>query len=159
MGVSAAAAAEAIGSYFTADAAAAAGADAIGSLTASDLALTAGIDGASAATAATAGDAAAAGFMGTGFTGSQLLTGAQAGLGAANLATTLMTPRASLTAPSAPGALPQAAQSPNASAISAGLAGAGQAGGSPGVAQTLLTGANGVDPNSLNLGKNTLLGS
>lgn len=48
---------------------------------------------------------------------------------------------------------------PNAAAVQAGLAGTGQAGGSPGVAQTLLTGAGGVDPNSLNLGRNTLLGS
>jgi hypothetical protein len=39
------------------------------------------------------------------------------------------------------------------------MAGAGQAGGSPGVGQTMLTGAGGVDPNTLALGKNTLLGS
>jgi len=32
-------------------------------------------------------------------------------------------------------------------------------GGSQGIAGTLLTGAGGVDPNTLQLGKNTLLGS
>ena len=39
------------------------------------------------------------------------------------------------------------------------LNGVGQGGGQLGVAQTLLSGANGVDPNSLKLGKNTLLGA
>jgi hypothetical protein len=38
------------------------------------------------------------------------------------------------------------------------LIGAGQAGGSPGAAQTMLTGPEGVDPGTLKLGKNTLLG-
>ena len=39
------------------------------------------------------------------------------------------------------------------------LSGVGQGGGQLGVAQTLLSGTNGVDPNSLKLGKNTLLGT
>jgi hypothetical protein len=59
----------------------------------------------------------------------------------------------------APPAMPQASQAPNAQGIARGMAGAGQAGGSPGVGQTMLTGAGGVDPNTLALGKNTLLGS
>lgn len=53
---------------------------------------------------------------------------------------------------------PQAAKAPDAASVAAGQAATGQAGGSPGVAQTFLTGANGVDVNTLNLKKNTLLG-
>lgn len=40
----------------------------------------------------------------------------------------------------------------------AGMNGAGQAGGSSGISSTLLTGAGGVNPNGLQLGKKTLLG-
>lgn len=54
---------------------------------------------------------------------------------------------------------PQASQAPTTQAVQAGMTGAGQAGGAPGIAQTFLTGAQGVDPNSLAVGKNTLLGS
>jgi hypothetical protein len=53
---------------------------------------------------------------------------------------------------------PQASQAPGARTIQAGQAGAGQAGGAPGVASTFLTGAGGVDPHTLNLGRATLLG-
>lgn len=53
---------------------------------------------------------------------------------------------------------PQASKAPTVQAVQGGQAGAGQAGGSPGVAQTFLTGASGVDPSLLTLGKNTLLG-
>lgn len=53
---------------------------------------------------------------------------------------------------------PQASQAPGLQSVQAGTAGAGQAGGAPGVAQTFLTGAAGVDPSLLDLGKNTLLG-
>lgn len=53
---------------------------------------------------------------------------------------------------------PQASKAPSVQAVQAGQAGAGQAGGAPGVAQTFLTGASGVDPSTLNLGKSTLLG-
>lgn len=53
---------------------------------------------------------------------------------------------------------PQASKAPNSQAVQASEAGAGQAGGAPGVAQTFLTGAGGIDPSTLNLGKNTLLG-
>lgn len=53
---------------------------------------------------------------------------------------------------------PQASKAPNAAGIANQLAGTGQAGGSPGVAQTFLTGAAGVDPSLLNLGKAQLLG-
>ena len=53
---------------------------------------------------------------------------------------------------------PQASKAPTAQSIQAGQAGAGQAGGAPGVANTFLTGAGGVDPSTLNLGRATLLG-
>jgi hypothetical protein len=53
---------------------------------------------------------------------------------------------------------PQASKAPGVQAVQADQLGTGQAGGSPGVAQTFLTGASGVDPSLLNLGKNTLLG-
>lgn len=53
---------------------------------------------------------------------------------------------------------PQAAQAPGAAAVAAGQAGTGQANGAPGAASTFLTGAAGVDPSTLNLGKSTLLG-
>jgi uncharacterized protein HemX len=53
---------------------------------------------------------------------------------------------------------PQPSKAPNVQAVQASQAGAGQGGGAPGVAQTFLTGASGVDPSLLNLGKNTLLG-
>jgi hypothetical protein len=54
---------------------------------------------------------------------------------------------------------PQASKAPTVKGVQADTAGAGQAGGAPGVAQTFLTGASGVDPSLLNLGKSTLLGS
>jgi hypothetical protein len=54
---------------------------------------------------------------------------------------------------------PQATKAPDANSVSGQLAGTGQAGGAPGIAQTFLTGASGVDPTTLNLGKSTLLGS
>lgn len=53
---------------------------------------------------------------------------------------------------------PQASKAPTAQTLQAGQAGAGQAGGAPGVAQTFLTGAGGIDPSLLNLGRTTLLG-
>jgi len=53
---------------------------------------------------------------------------------------------------------PQASKVPDASTIQQQLAGTGQAGGTPGVAQTFLTGPGGIDPSLLKLGKNTLLG-
>jgi hypothetical protein len=55
-------------------------------------------------------------------------------------------------------ATPQAGKVPDANADLTKNAGVGQAGGSPGVAQTFLTGPGGVDPSLLNLGKSTLLG-
>ena len=59
----------------------------------------------------------------------------------------------------APTPPPQAGKAPDVATTLQGMAGAGQAGGSPGVAQTFLTGSQGVDPSLLNLGNNTLLGS
>lgn len=53
---------------------------------------------------------------------------------------------------------PQADVAPNTAGAQSAMAGTGQAGGSPGVAQTFLTGASGVDPSTLDLGKKTLLG-
>lgn len=61
--------------------------------------------------------------------------------------------------PAAPTPLAQSAQVPDAAKVGGDMSGTGQAGGSPGVAQTMLTGPGGVDPNTLSLGKNTLLGS
>jgi len=55
--------------------------------------------------------------------------------------------------------VPNGPESQGASAAQAMMGGAGQAGGAPGVAQTLLTGAGGIDPSTIGLGKNTLLGS
>ncbi len=53
---------------------------------------------------------------------------------------------------------PQAAQTPNANAVRTQLAGSGQGGGSPGIAQTFLSGTGGVNPAMLQLGGSTLLG-
>lgn len=54
--------------------------------------------------------------------------------------------------------MPQASQVPDANTDITKNAGTGQAGGSPGVASTFLTGPGGIDPSLLNLGKSTLLG-
>lgn len=61
--------------------------------------------------------------------------------------------------PPAPIAPPQAAAAPNLQAIQSGVQGVGQAGGSAGIMQTMLTGAGGVNPNRLDLNRTTLLGS
>jgi hypothetical protein len=53
---------------------------------------------------------------------------------------------------------PQASKAPDAAGVLKSQQGAGQAGGAPGVAQTFLTGAGGIDPALLQLGKTTLLG-
>lgn len=52
----------------------------------------------------------------------------------------------------------QAAKMPDAGSVRAQQTGTQQAGGSPGVAQTFLTGSGGIDPSLLQLGKTTLLG-
>lgn len=52
----------------------------------------------------------------------------------------------------------QAAKTPTSTSIQSGMIGTGQAGGAPGAASTLLTGPGGIDPKTLTLGKNTLLG-
>jgi hypothetical protein len=54
---------------------------------------------------------------------------------------------------------PQAATTPNLQAIQQGVQGRGQAGGAAGIAQTMLTGAGGVNPNKLDLNRTTLLGA
>lgn len=61
-------------------------------------------------------------------------------------------------APAAPPA-PQAAQMPDTQSVLGKTTGTGQAGGAPGIAQTFLTGAGGVDPTGLSLNRKTLLGS
>ena len=60
--------------------------------------------------------------------------------------------------PAPPAPPPQAAKSPTVADTRTGLVGAGQSGGSPGTAQTLLSGIGGVDSSQLKLGRNTLLG-
>lgn len=62
---------------------------------------------------------------------------------------------ATIATPKAP---PQASKAPDAAGVLKSQQGAGQAGGAPGVAQTFLTGAGGIDPSLLQLGKTTLLG-
>lgn len=52
----------------------------------------------------------------------------------------------------------QASSVPDAAGTRQNLAGMGQGGGSPGIAQTFLSGTGGVDPSMLQLGRNTLLG-
>ena len=64
----------------------------------------------------------------------------------------------SIKPPEAPTPPPQQSKAPDANDVLSQMKGAGQGGGSPGVGSTFLTGSSGVDPNSLNLGKNTLLG-
>lgn len=56
--------------------------------------------------------------------------------------------------------MPQSAKSPalDVGSLRNSLTGKGQAGGAAGVAQTFLTGTQGIDPGLLNLGRNTLLG-
>ena len=70
-----------------------------------------------------------------------------------------LTGKVNIPAPIAPTAPPQATKAPNVQGIIKANMGMGQAGGSPGVASTFLTGAAGVNPNSLLLGRNTLLGA
>jgi hypothetical protein len=94
--------------------------------------------------------------------GKSLLSAANV-LGAVKLAGSLLTPQAPLNQTATPTSAPepvrtQVAQS-SGNAMQDLMVGAGQAGGSAGVAQTLLTGANGVDTKSLSLDKRTLLGS
>jgi len=61
--------------------------------------------------------------------------------------------------PPAPAPAKQVAKAPAASAVRADAEGTGQAGGAPGVAQTMLTGPGGVSLDKLLLGKNSLLGA
>lgn len=93
--------------------------------------------------------------------GASLMAGASLG---ASLGSTLLgggqqaqTPSINIAAPATAPAS-QAASAPDASLARAATGGVGQGGGAPGVAQTFLTGVGGVDPGTLTLGKNTLLG-
>lgn len=60
--------------------------------------------------------------------------------------------------PTQPALPPQASKSPTAADTRTGVAGRNQAAGSPGIAQTMLTGPAGVNNSQLTLGRNTLLG-
>lgn len=82
-----------------------------------------------------------------------LITSAVGMVGASVLAPKPKTPDIAASTPP-----PQASQVPDANGVRTGQMGTGQGGGQPGVAQTFLTGAGGVDPSTLKLGKNTLLG-
>lgn len=64
----------------------------------------------------------------------------------------------SIPAPQAAEPAPQASKTPDANSFLDRNMGTGQGGGSPGVSQTFLTGAGGVDPSGLNVRKNTLYG-
>ena len=77
-------------------------------------------------------------------------------IGGALLGSMQKTP--SIPAPPAPEAPPQASKTPDTQEVLSTMKGTGQAGGSPGVAQTFLSGNGGVDQNSLVLNKKTLLG-
>lgn len=70
----------------------------------------------------------------------------------------MLAPKPNIPAPQAPITPPQASSAPQVQGVQAAMGGTGQAGGAPGAASTMLTGAGGVDPNSLSLGKKTLLG-
>ena len=107
--------------------------------------------------AKTAAEAAGTGGLLSGITGSQALMAgllASSLLGKAQQPATLPQPTG-VTAP--PSLQTQAGVDPN--TILSSLTGVGQGGGQKGIAQTLLTGAGGVDPSTLTLNKKTLLGS
>ena len=114
-------------------------------------------EGAGGITASEAAGTAAGGGLLSGITGSQALVAgllASSLLGKAQQPATLPQPTG-VTAP--PSLQTQAGVDPN--TILSSLTGVGQGGGQKGVAQTLLTGAGGVDPSTLTLNKKTLLGS
>lgn len=75
-------------------------------------------------------------------------------------ATTAVSINSAVNAPGAPKLAPakQGAQTPTAGDVRQGMAGMGQGGGAPGIAQTFLTGSGGVNPFMMPLGQNTLLG-
>jgi hypothetical protein len=105
------------------------------------------------------GLAAGAYFAGTGVTGVALGVAEGALVGAAakkGVNSITQTPK--IKAPEAV-PMPQMSKAPDLNAIRNSQAGPGQAGGSPGVAQTFLTGAGGVDPSTLTLGRTLLLGN
>lgn len=77
-----------------------------------------------------------------------------AGLGGMQKAPSIPAPQAPVAPPAA-----QAAQVPDAQSFLSKNSGTGQAGGAPGIAQTFLTGAGGIDPSKLDLNRKTLLGS
>lgn len=80
---------------------------------------------------------------------------AELGMSAYSLAKSAMAPTPNVGTAAPVTQLPQGPESQGANPMT----GTGQAGGAPGVAQTLLTGAGGIDPSTIGLGKNTLLGS
>jgi len=112
-----------------------------------------------AAAAGGSGDGASAAGTGAGAGGGSVFT-AQNVATAVGTASSLASAAKGQAGPNvqAPEAPKQASRVPDAFGIYGALAGAGQSGGSPGVAQTFLTGPGGIDPSLLKLGKTTLLG-
>ena len=108
-----------------------------------------------------AGTAQGGGGLLSGITGSQAL---MAGLLASSLLGKAQQPAAipqpaSVSAPPSLTPTPQSQAGVDPNTILSSLTGVGQGGGQKGIAQTLLTGAGGVDPSTLTLNKKTLLGS
>ena len=108
-----------------------------------------------------AGTAQVGGGLLSGITGSQAL---MAGLLASSLLGKAQQPAAipqpaSVSAPPSLTPTPQSQAGVDPNTILNSLTGVGQGGGQKGIAQTLLTGAGGVDPSTLTLNKKTLLGS
>lgn len=114
-----------------------------------------GTTGAGGATAGAGASSGAGSLLGN----LTLAQKAELGMSALSLAKSATTPSPSLGTAATPTQMPNGPESQGANAAQAMMAGTGQAGGAPGVAQTLLTGAGGVDPSTIGLGKNTLLGS
>lgn len=133
---------------------------AAGTLGAADSAAASSALGLSAAdVAGTSGAVAGSGATtAAGLGGLSTFQEAQLGLSAASLAKSALAGAPKLAAPAPVTQLPNGPESQGGSAAQAAMAGTGQAGGAPGVAQTLLTGAGGIDPSTIGLGKNTLLG-
>lgn len=134
------------------DAAGAGGAAADGGTLPADVSV--GTTGAGGATGA-----GASGSSGSMLGGLSLAQKAELGMSALSLAKSAVAPTPSVGTAAPVTQLPNGPESQGGSAAQAAMTGTGQAGGAPGVAQTLLTGAGGVDPSTIGLGKNTLLGS
>lgn len=83
-----------------------------------------------------------------------MLGGAAAGLALAS-----RQPKIQMPAVATPDASPQPSQAPDSTAVVDAMKGTGQAGGSPGIAQTFLTGGNGVNQQQVKTLHSRLYGS